>query len=926
MDLFKKNGLKYTRLDDDVSFQILRTNPKLTTNTKLIYDGEDLYMESYDAEPLLSTIKYKNYKVWRTGLFNRDIRNFLLGTDMSAYSIGQSVRDTIVLDNFDNQFETMYWCGVESINSDAYPQEMGCIAPLYLRKKRPNYFVIFRIDTPANTNLSDKIEYKDWIYDFNSDIRKRAKIIKTFDLREGTPIGDYIKRYVEQKNFKYDQSIYVNFSSNEIYYYGIDKSSGVLSQRVENFEEQLLNNDNTIMKVDDWITSGFERNNLIFPYIINFEFLFDDKEASEFKFGRYFGVYCNDIDLYDLDVEDSHKSKDDMGTTTTLITNWGEDDKVEMNENYFYYIKDKYNNIHSLLKPQVPGYFPIAGSVNINDFTGFEPTSVSTFAERVNGLGHSMMILEIKESFNGQQIRMYNTTDSENENIITAFTASSQLGYREFYDNSFSNKGTLDDIAFALAGAIRTCNSDEFKWITAFSSGNRVIIKAMYPGSSLNGVFDISFDSVTTELKSIIKLTNSFDGGTDIDGCLFKIYTSDVEMFIDDSGSDRDSTRYFRCGIGRNNSAIKAIIPYVNENREIDENYLLVITDKYGPYVKISKTENVEIIDRFYAKMGVLSFFPVRDFDFDTMSSAYGESSMIENELRERGLAEDEGSSEEGEIKYGRFFYYNGDKLKSEYEYYFENIIPELSTVSKTVPYISKWGYIDESKDSCENPYRLNTSKIFEACNMSANTFMKKGDIMEYTHSMPYYINNKYTSPSSDENAPKNEYQYINNVDSGLWDSCSSYTDALNAWTNYFADKTVNHFDEMFGDTSATTSFGNKRFNKKYSRFLKGDSVQKSSTLFRGVKFEVTELKNGKEIRSGKYNDYKFSFIYVPISDSDNVKQTVHFIKNDTFKYIVGIVFFDVKTDFKELNFNKAYVYAGCMGFIDLEKNENNQD
>ena len=265
MEIFKGN---YVRLDDDVSFQILRTNPKLTTNTKLMYDGENLFMEAYPAAPILSTMEYKHHRVWKTGLFNRDIRNFLLGTGSTSHIVGQDVEDTIMPDNFDNQFETMYWCGVEAINSDRYPQEMGCVAPLYLRKKRPNYFVIFKIDDPSNTVMQSDLNY-----DFLQDVKYKAHIHKAFDLREGTPIGDYIKRYVEQRDFKYDQSIYVNFSSNEIYYYGIDKKSGVLTQKVENFQEQLLRNDNTIMRIDDWITTGFERNNLIFPYIINFEFL-----------------------------------------------------------------------------------------------------------------------------------------------------------------------------------------------------------------------------------------------------------------------------------------------------------------------------------------------------------------------------------------------------------------------------------------------------------------------------------------------------------------------------------------------------------------------------------------------------------------------------------------------------------------------------
>ena len=77
----------YVRLDDDVSFQILRTNPRLTTNTKLMYDGENLYMDSYQATPLLSTLKYKHHRVWKTGLFNRDLRNFHRRSNQTLYRI-----------------------------------------------------------------------------------------------------------------------------------------------------------------------------------------------------------------------------------------------------------------------------------------------------------------------------------------------------------------------------------------------------------------------------------------------------------------------------------------------------------------------------------------------------------------------------------------------------------------------------------------------------------------------------------------------------------------------------------------------------------------------------------------------------------------------------------------------------------------------
>ena len=905
----------YVRLDDDVSFQILRTNPRLTTNTKLMYDGENLYMDSYQATPLLSTLEYKHHRVWKTGLFNRDIRNFLLGTNTAAYEVGQNVSDTIVLNNFDNQFENMYWCGVESINSSVYPQEMGCIAPLYLRKKRPNYFVIFKIDNPSNTNL---VGSKDLKYDFYNDVLKKMKIVKTFDLREGTPIGNYIKRYVEQRDFHYDQSIYVNFSSDEIYYYGIDKKSGVLTQKVENFKTQLLENDNTIMKQDDWITGGFERNGLIFPYIMNIEFLFDDITTEEYKFARYFGMYCNDIDLYDLNIVDGSYSKE-TGVTTLTTRVSGINDIIDLSDDGFYYIKDKYKNIFGVSNNiLIPGYYNVPGEINVKDFKGFESSSISTFGERVEGVGNAMMILKITDKLiTGDRISISLTI---NGTKIGEFIASNQYDAGDFHNNIFSCKGTLEDMAMSLAKSINSYNLNELQWMNAYNIGAYVILRAAYPGTNFNNFFTIDIDEVTSQ--KVEKITDSFMGGTDFNGCMFKVYTSDKDMFFDNTGEDQDSTRYLKCGDGtKDNAEILSIIPYINENNQIDDTYSLLITDKYGQYVNISKTDQMEIVDKYYARIGILSFFPVRDFDFDTVSSVYGDYAEMQKELDVMNIALTKGNGdsdiEDSDIeayemmRYRKFVDDNDNKLDTEYEYYLENIIPELSTENKTVPHIVKWGYTDEAKDSCEKPYRLNMSKIFDTSNFSANTYMQTGDMIEYTHSMPYYVTGV---KDENEKVDNNEYQYIT-VNESLWNK--DYDKLVGNWINYFTDIEENHFDEMFGDVP-----GNKRYNKKYSRFLFGNSVNRSSTLFRGVKFEIIEMNGNKETHTGKYNGYKFSFLYIPVSEIKE-ENVIYFVKNDKYKFVVGLVFFNVKKSLNDIDFNKSYVYAGAMGFLKFKDSQN---
>ena len=940
---------KYVRLDDDVSFQLMRTNPKLTTNIKLMYDGENIYMDSYSATPLLSSTTYKNYSVLKTGFYNCDVKRFLIGSSSGAYELGHNMDDTIVGSNYDNQFENIYWCGAESINSSVYPQELGFIAPLYLRKKRPDYFVIFKTNTPANTNLVDG----DTVFNFKDDVIKNAKIIKAFDLREGAPIGDYINNYVSQKGFKYDQSIYVNFSAKEMYYYGIDKTSGVLCQKVENFETQLLENDNTIIKSDEWITCGFERNNLIFPYILNLEFLFDDNETEEYKFARYFGMYCNSIDLYDCLIDGFTTTKKTNNTYNKISFVSGTKPDLTMNSNMFYYVKDKDDNIYS-----VDSNYNVFGQIDTTKYMGYETESVSIDAEKINELGYATLVISLSSDFKKGD-RVYITdklstkytekSESEEVDYTHYFSATDSTGLNpgKHSDKHFSCQGERSDQLKAFATMINDYGTDG-KWVKAYVNGNRVIVKSKMSGSSFNKKFELKIERASGATENY----TYFMGGTDAKGCLLKIKTSDVYVFASVMNGyikEINGDRYIKCYDGRDYSKVLGLIPYI-ENNTIDDNYWVVVCDKNGRYINNTRS-NIEILDKYKAKIGVLSFFPVKDFDFDTMKSAYGEDTMMKKEINNLDVyLEKVGKDKTGKsvvvdvtievpdedadtslwdltltktesnanaignittsnLPYNKFSDAEGNGVDNEYEYFCENLIPELTTVNKTTQFVSKWGYMDEGKDSCETPYRLNMSKIFDTANFSANTFMQECDIYEYTHSMPYYVDYNGISSSN------NEYQYVV-VDDDLMVG-DSINELKAKWRNKFTSITDDAFTELFGDIS-TTKFNSKRFNKKYSRFLLGSNIAKPTTLFRGVKFEIEPIQNGKVVNTSKYNDYRFVFLYVPVNVNGYENDGVYFIKNDTFKFIVGLMFVnayleEVATDMRM--FNKIYMYSGTLGF-----------
>ena len=983
---------KYVKLDDGVSFALVRTNPKLTTNTKLMYNGKKLYMESYASSLLMNRMEYKNVSIKSNGTYNKDIANFLRGSGKQAYNVYQNFSDVTISNSYDNQFETMYWCGAEYINSSFYTEEIGFIAPLYLREKLPNYFLIFRLDSPSNYNLNidDKGNVLDSTFDFKTDILDKSVLIKTFDLREGSPLGNYIHNYINQDGFEFDKSMYVNFSNGEITYYGINRSSGILENKVENFENILLNKDNPIIKNDKWFTEGFERNNLIFPYIMNIEYLFDDeifthKDGELYDFARYIGVYCNNIEFGEFANFDELK---ESGYTQ---------------DNAIYYFEDNMKKFHRYTNKESDGLKINGESVELFDETlisGFERERIICHAEPldiyegyINRAQYGFEILKHLEP--GDWVGI------EYDGHIECYFADNDVNYngeknnisiREYDNFRFfvDENSTLKDIAEALVKSINHNKKSKFE---AKYSDNFVVICAKkegkeYNGSSTGGAKMLMDASLLYNRKISLPFSNNvkyingndmfIDHMCDSDMCItnnefsllgnyytdyfcgacnvdidintdtyknvFKIYRDEYVFF--------DINRYLKTKNGKGRKICTNMI-YINVEGKIDPEYRVVIVEDIpdgkegdnGYDVSISSTYQVEIMDLFKPNYGVLSWFPVKDFDFDINYSSYGQYSAFVDECNKLSkkikytqlyhtkdtYADLDSRSTYEDTTYGinelaksPFFDDYGNFFDTEYDYYLEQIHPDLCLISKTAPYILKWGYYDEQKDSCENPYRLNVNKVFGISNLSANTYLRNCDENEYTHNMPYYItlgNNidyykDYQYIECDE-----IYKNFNNLKMKDIDGESySFFSCVDYWINTFKRTD----EDMFSYYFSGKKYG-KRFNRKYSRMLGGDRFHNPSTLFRGVKFEIVRLYNGNEKRSSEYNDYKFSFIYVPVMvDSMVFNSTVYFVKNDKFKFIVGIIFvnsmlgayghniFNGSVDY----FNKSFLYAACKDII----------
>src|SRR6056300_603696 len=100
---------------DNLSKPLLRTNPKLTTNVKLVVNSTDkLYLESINATKELAAVEYKKFPVNENGQYSYDVARFynvnrtpneIMFTTKREYS------DLTVLDSYEKQTEEAYHYG-----------------------------------------------------------------------------------------------------------------------------------------------------------------------------------------------------------------------------------------------------------------------------------------------------------------------------------------------------------------------------------------------------------------------------------------------------------------------------------------------------------------------------------------------------------------------------------------------------------------------------------------------------------------------------------------------------------------------------------------------------------------------------------------------------------------------------------------------
>lgn len=292
-----------TVYDDRSSYGLLKTNPKITGNVKLTIDSKgDLTLNSFDANPPLSDSKYKRVPVSPDSTYQRDIYTFFKGTPAEIvydlYQADESYQSTKSV--YSQQYDNFYNYGVEQLASKFYDEDFTFLAPLWMRKVLPDYFVIFRVDHPISV-----ASYQSGVVDeLFKDVFKGARIIKTFDMRSTSNLGKYIRKIVNDPRF-IERPIEVSFDEDsQTLWNGISYQEGSITGKGELLGD-FWREDRPIKELENYITEGFERNGIISTNLLNLEFLFDDPEATPYSINRYFGLYVSEVQLAEFELASS---------------------------------------------------------------------------------------------------------------------------------------------------------------------------------------------------------------------------------------------------------------------------------------------------------------------------------------------------------------------------------------------------------------------------------------------------------------------------------------------------------------------------------------------------------------------------------------------------------------------------------------------
>jgi hypothetical protein len=655
----------------------VRTNPKLTANVKLVTNGDNLYLESFNANTQLSSSKFKAFKISGDSTYDQDVHRFFNLGDFPkdlAFQLYQQFSDTDVLPSYKDQYEMSYSAGTDAVSSESYAEDMGMLAPLWLNDSIPNYFVIFRMDDPiavnnlTATNQNDGEILAQTSVAFNKNVLENCTAIKTFDLGPTSKLGKYLRNYKNQKDFP-SAPLTTSWRKDEpIQWNGISYDKGGFTSKGIHAYNDLIVHDTTIMNNEFYFTQGFEKNGIMVANLINLQFLFSDEYADEYSMNRYFGLYVNTVEEGSFNISGSgfyqgfeksqtpkitseNQVSEQLNTTLMLenpngillylnpdsistVTGMPTPARVNEVESIFY-VKDKFDQFHTIKKGsrwESNQLRLFDKKIDISSLAGYKQPDSFASALQINQKGNSIFSIKVLgEIPQGATFTFYDGTNQIAQICSDPTTTS---GPGASYYHSFNPHGTVQEITRAITSAINVGIPVGKRFFNASYNNDTVYVISRYGGSRFNRLnVSVSWNDYpdlnvhTYPLTSAAEENVNFIGGGDVKGGLIRVTKGDEARFMRGHyvktkggfASILDHTPYTHEPI---TDAYGNIIGYNN----IDK-YVLIGLDASDVY--ISSTGQVALYSDYKPTFGRFSFYPVKDFDFDFYNKDYSDEGEL---------------------------------------------------------------------------------------------------------------------------------------------------------------------------------------------------------------------------------------------------------------------------------------------------------
>jgi hypothetical protein len=137
------------------SFGVLRANPRISGNVKITVDSdENIWLNSIDSNPEMANQRYKGFRISPDSSYDKDLYSFFSDGSTPQQFVfglfGENEQIQNQTSDLSESYDFTYSAGVTQLVSNKYQESFSYLAPFWMDKDIPDYFIIFRVNDPID--------------------------------------------------------------------------------------------------------------------------------------------------------------------------------------------------------------------------------------------------------------------------------------------------------------------------------------------------------------------------------------------------------------------------------------------------------------------------------------------------------------------------------------------------------------------------------------------------------------------------------------------------------------------------------------------------------------------------------------------------------------------------------------------------------